>query len=80
MYQSNHIILHCIIFHFIFIIYTYYKTKSSAASVCLSVCLRAKNSKPTTRIFMGFQPIDRVIHPENSGIYFVKVLCELVGI
>ena len=49
-------------------IYTYYKTKSSAASVCLSVCLRAKNSKTTARIFMGFSPIDRAILPENSDI------------
>ena len=40
------------------IIYTYYKTKSSAASlslsVCLSVCLSAINSKTTERIFMSF--------------------------
>ena len=37
-------------------------------SVCLSVCLLAINSKTTARIFMGFSLIDRVIHPENSGI------------
>ena len=49
-------------------IYTYYKTKSSAASVCLSVCLLAINSKTTAQIFMGFSPIDRVILPKNSGI------------
>ena len=45
-------------------IYTYYKTKSSAASVCL----HAKNAKTTALIFMGFSPIDRVILPENSDI------------
>ena len=45
----------------------------------LSVCLLTKNSNTTERIFMRFSPIDRVILPENTGIYFVKVLCELVG-
>ena len=56
----------------IMIIYTYYKTKSSAASVCLLT----KNSKTTARIFLRFSPIDRVILPENTVIWFVKVLCE----
>ena len=46
------------------VIYTYYKTRSSAASVCL----HAINSKTTARIFMRFSPIDRVIFPGNSGI------------
>ena len=45
-------------------IYTYYKTKSSAPSVCLW----AINLKTTERIFMRFSPIDRVILPENTGI------------
>ena len=49
-------------------IYKYYKTKSSAASVCLFVCLLTKTSKTTQQIFMRFSPIDRVILPENTGI------------
>ena len=60
----------------IYIYIIYYKTKSSAASVCLS----AINSKTTERIFTRFSPIDRAILPENTAIQFVKVLCELVGI
>ena len=43
--------------------YTYYKTKSSAASVCLSLCLLTKNSKTTA-------PIDRV---DSSGKYWYIV-------
>jgi hypothetical protein len=50
------------------LIFTYYKTKSSPASVCLSACLLAMNSKNTARIFMRFSPVDRVIIPENSSI------------
>ena len=56
---------------FILTIYTCYKTKFSAASVCLSVCLQAINSKTTARIFMRFSPID-----SNSSGKFWYIFCQ----
>ena len=44
----------------------------------LSVCSR--KTRKLQPLFMRFSPIDSVILPENTGIWFVKVLCELVGI
>ena len=53
---------------FILSIYLYILYNKVLRRVCLSVCLRAINSKTTEWIFMRFLPIDRVILPEHSGI------------
>ena len=58
------------------IIYTYYKAKSFAASVCLSA--REELEKYCTYFHGVFT--NRVILPKNSDLWSVKDLCELVGI
>lgn len=54
-----------------YVVTTYYKTKSLVASVC-SVRYKRKNY---WQVCMRFLPLDRVIHEEELGITGVTIIC-----